>query len=125
PAVNGLVVYKGGPVSAVWAIYLSTAGALNVYFTTTPTGQFNRASSALPVTDGQGLWMKVTRVQSTGVVTWYTAADALTEPGTWTQLGGTQVLNAGEAIVTSTNAVQLGEGGGGLLNGRMLRFIVR
>lgn len=69
-------------------------------------------------------WYRVTRVQSTGVVTFLLSSDGIQ----WTPLGTTQVIEAGTAIWDSTAVVEIGSrnnGGSGSLKGNVYYAEIR
>lgn len=79
-----------------WLIQLNNTG--RIYFASTADGstiRYNQATSVIPVSDGQPLWLRFTRVASTGVANWYWAADQATVPTSWTQLGSTLAGTSG------------------------------
>lgn len=93
-----------------WAYYLDSVGKLNFEMTSNGSTAVTVASSVAVVgTDGQPLWLRVTRTKTSGVVTFYTSSDGTT----WTQLGTTQTLSAGVAIFTSTSIIEVGSVGAG------------
>ena len=62
-----------------------------LYYQQTRTGSFNLASSSVGIGASYSGWVRMTRVSSTGVVTFYTSSDGTT----WTQLGTTSTLYTG------------------------------
>ena len=76
--------------------------------------------------DGQTYWLKVTRVRSTGVVTFYKANNAPTEPTTWTTVESV-TTTPNQALATTTREFILGglDPGYWPFKGRILRTIVR
>jgi hypothetical protein len=81
-----------------------------LYFTTSTTGSDSVASNssvAVPFSAGQAGWVRVTRNATTGAVTYYTAADSSSEPGSWTQLGTTQ-STAASNIYNSNSQLEIG-----------------
>lgn len=60
------------------ALIVNTTGSLNTY-----------TSSAAGLTAGQNVWLRVTRVASTGVITFFKSADSSQEPYVWTQISQT------------------------------------
>jgi hypothetical protein len=81
------------------------SGLLSFAISTTGSDFPQVNSSIAPtVSDGADLWVRVTRVQATGVTTFYTSDDG----ETWTQLGTTATLSAGSAIWDSPQPVELG-----------------
>lgn len=71
------------------------------------------ASAALSFANGSVGWIRVTRVQSTGVSTWQTSPDGVT----WTVLTTSSPVSAGIAIFDSTALLQVGaQNSGGSAN---------
>ena len=101
----------------------------NLYFRTSTTGSdavSSNSSVAVPFSAGQAGWVRVTRNATTGTVTYYTAPDSSSEPGSWTQLGTTQ-STAASSIYSSNSQLEIGThlGGGSPLTGTIYRAIVR
>jgi hypothetical protein len=75
-------------------------------------------------------WVRCTYVAATGIVTFYTAADSPTIPGSWTALGSTRALTPTGALFNPTSATrwQVGDvttGSANPLAGRIYRVILR
>ena len=85
-----------------WGVYLSGTTPVLI----NPAGV---ATAFIPFAYGQVYWMRVTRVESTGVVTFYTSLDGVT----WTQLG-TTVTGASGAISGGAVAISWDVGAGAL-----------
>jgi hypothetical protein len=88
-------------------------------------------SSAVPaLVDGTTYWLKVTFDLNNGAaghdVKFYTAADAITEPGSWTQVG-TTVTTAGAitAVSANTEPLRIGQATAAPASGKFYRVIVR
>lgn len=84
------------------------------------TGQ---STAAVPFSDLQGGWLRVTRNATTGDVTHYWAADSASVPSSWTQLGDV-VATTAEGIFNGTQILELGSTHTGtttLLSGRIYR----
>ncbi len=116
-ASYGLGVNLGGPTVIV-AVF---------YFTDAPATPIFGASSAVPFVDGTSYWVKMTRVQATGVTSFFYAADSETEPTSWTA-AGTPVVGATKTIVSGTDLLTLGalnNAGAWQLVGSIKRGIVR
>lgn len=72
-------------------------------------------------------WYRVRRVVSSGVVTWETANDSTVEPSAGWSSFGSVALNAGVALPTAANPLEVGSRdlGTGPMTGSMYRAIVR
>lgn len=83
-------------------------------------------SGAHGLSVGDTVWLRVTRVKSTGVNTIYKAADQASIPTSWTQIA-TQTLNAGASFFNGANPVQIGSSGGSSFPfaGSIYRAIIR
>lgn len=108
---------------------LSTTGQLVLVLSTTGGDALQAVSSTgIPSAAAPTLWIKMTRLRSTGAVTFYTAPDAPNEPTSWTQLG-TPITTAGTAAMfPSTAPVEIGSiatGTAQMFAGRIARAIVR
>lgn len=62
------------------------------------------STASVPAADGTAKWVKVTRVQSSGVHTFSTSDDG----NNWTPLGNTVTAGAGTALTDTTAVVELG-----------------
>lgn len=106
-------------------LYMGATGAF--VLRTSPDGSaLSSATSAVPsFVDGSTYWVRVTRVASTGVVVFYTAADSASMPSSWTTL--TTTANTAGAIFDSTCALEVGSNGGGTNTwaGKLYRAQVR
>ena len=114
--------------NASYLFRLATSGALQLNFTTNgSTSVAAQSTAAVAAADGSARWVKVTRVAASGLVRFYTAPDAPTEPTTWTQLG-TDVTMAAGGIFAGTSPLEIGTfntGTSGPFAGRIARAIVR
>jgi hypothetical protein len=91
--------------------------------TTTPAGY---AGTAPPFVDGQPYWLKVTRNATTGLISFFYAADSPTEPTSWTATG--TISSPAGAIGAGTANINIGarlNGALELTSGRIYRAIVR
>lgn len=120
---NNIVVKDGSPRG--WRLVATSARvfALNPFL---PAAGIN--STAIPVANGTMVWVKVTRVATTGLISYYWAADQATEPTSWTALNsGTGT--AGAMLDSTTGvAVEVGARSAGSIEpftGRIARVIVR
>ena len=89
-----------------WNMSVITTGVLRFQYSTDgASGTIATADSSVAptVADGESLWVRVTRVKSTGVHTFYTSADGVT----WTQLGTTATAGAGAAMFSGSANLQL------------------
>lgn len=117
PATDTMIVAKwvGGGASNSFAFLVRSTGVLRLFISTTGADFPLGDSTAAPtVSDFGRLWVRVTRVQASGVTTFYTSPDG----STWTQLGNTVVISAGSAIFDGTEPLTLG-GDTGAVNNRM------
>jgi hypothetical protein len=84
--VNGyMLVAKGYASDFIW--YLGPT-SISLGLGLTPAVFAAVAWSSRPA-DGVTIWLKVTRAALTGVITFYTAADSVNEPTSWTTIGST------------------------------------
>lgn len=108
PSVTMTLFAKGSwtsPMNPAYAINLMTTGVLKFFIGDTSSSYVQVDSTvATGFADGSSHWIRVTRVRSTGVVTYFTSADGVT----WTQLGATQVLSAGTFINDSPSPTWIG-----------------
>jgi len=97
--------------------YVTNAGGALVLATSPDGSTLSYATSSIAptVSDGNGIWVRATRVASSGVVKFYTSTDAATtSPGsvTFTQLGTDQSNTAG-AIYNGVANLEVGSSQGG------------
>lgn len=84
--VNGyMLIAKGYASDFIW--YLGPTN-ISLGLGMTPAVFVSVAWSSRPA-DGVAVWLKVTRAALTGVITFYTAADSVNEPTSWTTIGST------------------------------------
>lgn len=85
------------------------------------------STADVPFTDGVGGWLKATRIATTGVIRFYTAADQPLEPTTWTKLGADVASPTGGLLRPGTTPFRIGAStfDGEELHGRISRVIVR
>lgn len=108
-------------------------GPSNVAFYTVMGGLLRSgvATWASRPANGTAVWLKVTRVASTGVVTFFSAADQATEPSSWTTIGtgslptgnsdaSASLVGFGAGVQTATNYI-----GGERMKGKFYRGIIR
>lgn len=128
-----------GALQTIVAKDQSAAGSRSWYLSITADGRLRFSQSAdgtsaptsvstgvLAVTDGVMVWVKVTRVAATGLVSFYTAADSPTEPTTWTSVG-TATSATGPLYAGTANLMIAARGTGSTepFMGRIARAIVR
>lgn len=113
--------------SRTYSLALNTTGGLRMFLSDDLTNEVNFAGSALTVSDGALLWVKATRRKSDGRVQYFQAADAASEPASFTQVGSDGTLLAATSIATSTTVLTLGGLGNNTLpwSGQMRRAILR
>lgn len=104
--------------SKAWAFNLDAVGTIRLYYSLDGSAALSVASTVtVAYAPGTTSWYRFTRVQSTGVVTFYTSTDGTT----WTQVGATVVASAGSALFNSTSAVFIG----GIAGTPVSNFFVR
>jgi hypothetical protein len=84
------IIGKWNSSNLSYTLGIASAGKLYLALSANGTTQGNAQSSvALPITTNQVVWVRATWVQSSGVVTFYTASGSILNPvaGDWTQLG--------------------------------------
>lgn len=80
-------------------------GTLILYISINGSTNVNAVSTVAPtVADGASLWVRVTRVKTTGVVTFYTSSDG----ASWSQLGNTVTLSANNGLFDSNASFGVG-----------------
>jgi hypothetical protein len=94
PAAGVVVASRRGadPAHSQWTLFIDTTGQMHttLYFDVggTSTSSIAQTTAATPLAfDGNWKWFKITRVQSTGMVNFYTAPDTGSNsvvPTTWT-----------------------------------------
>jgi hypothetical protein len=90
----------------------------------------NLSSVVVPFTGSTPGWVRTTYVASTALVTFYTAADSPTVPGTWTQLGTTRTLTPvgaafNPAVTTRWQVGDVTTGSANPYTGRIYRVILK
>ncbi len=117
----GEIVNKGIASSGGSYMLRFTGTAIQFFFglTATATSSVATSSVSLPFTTGQIGWVRVTRQQSSGTVTFYTS----TNGSSWTQLGTTGVINAGTAMYSGTGqSLAIGTGSTAAYVGNVYRI---
>lgn len=84
-----------------------TGGELSLGIRTAGVNTFYTSTLATGISNGAKAWVRVTRDRSSGDVKFWTAADSITEPGAWSQLG-TTVAGSTSAITNSTSSLYVG-----------------
>lgn len=84
------------------------------------------ATQALAPSNGSAIWYRNTYTSASGAIDFYSAADATSEPSSWTQLG-TSVSSPSGLLGTNATALRLGLSGANLLpfTGWFYRAILR
>lgn len=106
---------------------VGATGLLNLTISIDGSTTNGVSSDAPGLVGGTAYWLRVTRTQVDGVTKFYSAADQVNEPTTWTQIGADKTLLAGSAIFSSTSFLSLGIRFTDTepLRGRIYRAIVR
>ena len=89
-----------------WWWYLD---ATTISFSPTLSGgtEFKNVTWSSRPANGAAIWLRVTRVASTGVITFFSAADSSTVPSSWTTIG-TTTSTAGNLISNPSMSVGIG-----------------
>jgi hypothetical protein len=92
-----------------WLFYLN--GSTNISFAPTLSGgtEFTGVTWSSRPANGTAIWLRVTRVASTGVITFFSAADSSTVPSSWTTIG-TTTSTAGNLLSDPAKYVGIGAG---------------
>jgi hypothetical protein len=130
PAVINVIANKDvstGSAVRSWTFRLTATGALQLLVSVDGTALLSAIGSVVPAVDGTALWVKATRVAATGLVSFYSAADAPTEPSSWTARGTASTTAGTMTNGTSPLVIGARSAGGALepLAGRIMRVIVR
>lgn len=123
PASESVLLSKWTNVGSqqAWSFQIQANGVPKLYLSTTGANILTWAASTGPtVTDGTGLWVRVTRSTSTGDGVFYTSQDGVT----WTQLG-TTIAGTGGAIFDSTAPIEIGTNQGGTVGPFALSGVYR
>lgn len=129
PAVQSAIMgkYTTTANQRSFTFAIGTSGQLVFTMSTTGGDFLQHLSNVLPA-NSLPMWIKVTRVRSTGAVNFYTAPDAPIEPTTWTNLGPTGTIGVGVGMFVSTAPVEIGAIATGLAQvfaGLVRRVIIR
>lgn len=122
-AEQALVAKWTNPSSRSYLFSVLTTGALRLRLTTDgSTSVIADSSVATGVTDGAIKWVRVTWVDATNVIAFFTSDDGVT----WSQLGSTGSINiAGIADTTAALEVGTFSSGSGLLAGNVFYAEIR
>ena len=126
--VGTLVAKYTGSVRS-YRLDLNTGGTLRLYLTTDGSTEPASATSSASVgfSTGQAGWVRATWRASDGRVQYFTAADSVDVPTSWTQLG-TDKSQSIPSIYSGSAALEVGSSFGGTalpFSGRIMRAIVR
>jgi hypothetical protein len=122
---------RGGANQKSWLWAATTGGLMRLYYSTDGSTEATATSTAaVPFTNGQAGWLKITLDVDNGAggrdVKFFTAADQATEPTTFTQLGATITTAGTISLFNSTSVVSVGAyADGGWTSGKFYRAIVR
>lgn len=116
-----------------YRLILLTTGALELQHSSDgSTTKTATSTASVSGTDGAYLWVKATLDVDNGAGGWsvkfYTAANAASEPSSWTQLGSTVTTATASSVYASTANLTLGARSNGTTNpftGSMNRVILR
>lgn len=115
PSVTGVVMAKGSAIGNVpYALYISSSGPgrLSVVVNDGTTTYTYNSATAMPFTDGETYWVKVTFQKDNGtnsVARFFYALDRLSEPGAWNEWGAPQTdARITSNLVASTQAIGIG-----------------
>lgn len=131
PAAESTIVAKDATGQRSYRLYVTTAGALTLAWTTDGSTVLSQASSVPAFTNGTTYWVRATLDVNDGAagrnVTFYTAADQEMEPLNWTLLS-THTTAGTTSIYSGTSRLEIGSrNGGGTTNlaGDIYRVIIR
>lgn len=122
-ATEGVLVGKWdvNPGQRAFSLNVTETGRIQFRFSRDGAEQIIVAGDVLGFANASVQWVRVTRVASTGTVTFFKSTDGVT----WTQVGGTQAPAAGDLF---NSTLQLGVGGIGnsfILTGKIFYAEVR
>ncbi len=117
PATSQTLIARSTSLSNIqFRFLINQTGGLRLLYSLNGTATFTVESTvSAPFTNGRSYWMRVTRNKTTGVVTFYTAADSPIEPQAWTQLGST-VASTTTSYFNSTSNIEIGSSVAGTIN---------
>lgn len=126
PAALSALVSKYVATTSGYALQVDTAGTLSLVVRLAASDITVSSTVATGFVDGSSHWLRVTRVSSTGVVTFYTAPDIPDIPTNWTILG-TAVTGTSGAITSGTALLYVGvrNGASNATAGKFFRFLIR
>lgn len=108
PAATQALVSKFTVANQGYEVFLNTAGTLALIMRIAAADVTATSTVAPTISDGQAMWLRVTRVSSTGIVSFYTAPDQDNVPTAWTLLGATVASTTG-AVTTGSTSFVVGE----------------
>lgn len=126
PSAIQILLSKRPGGQAGYSMALDTTGKLYCSLSDGATTVDYLSTAATSFTDGQAGWLKVTFSNSLNEIKFYTAADASSEPGSWSQLGAT--TSATQDLAAGTGVLAVGGVSGSGQNpfaGKFYRAIVR
>lgn len=123
PSVIQTLIGKG---NTAYRVYVNTDGTITLGVYVSAVERTPTSSVAPTVSNGQALWLRVTRNATTGATNFYTAADRPSLPTQWTQLGSADVASTTGAVGTNATALYLGtyNGTSELLAGNVYEAVV-
>lgn len=126
PASVQTVFSKYAAATAGYEVQVNTDGTIRFVARLAASDITVASTIALPAVDGQTYWIKVSRIQSTGVVSFYYAQDSVAEPPAYNQLG-TSVTSTTGVMTSGAQALTLGERTGGTQSaaGKLFRAMMR
>ena len=123
---NQVLISRVGTSGQYTYEFVNLNGAFGLFLSTDGTTFSNTYSTAHGLVNGQTYWVKVVRVTSSGVITWYKADDQATEPVSWTTIFSSGAVSAGSLPFASTEPLYIGgRTSAQPLAGRMYRAIIR
>ena len=115
-STNQTIMSKWGSTNAerAYSLDLNSVGQLIFVFFDGSTIRVDSGSSVIPATDKDVIWVRATRVQSTGLVSYYWSDDNTMDDTavSWNAIG-TSTLQAGVAMQASTGSLFLSTPGDG------------
>lgn len=133
PATNQFFLSKLPPGNRAYSLYVngsSSLGKLDMDISLDGTNIISALSTVAPtITDGQILWVRVTRTSADGVVKFYTANGSIISPSgsDWTQLGANVSTTSG-SLSNATSNLDIGSHNGGTsspMAGKLYRAQIR
>jgi hypothetical protein len=131
PASASSLVAKWDPGTISYTLALASGGDLRFLWSTNGTNSLAMASAILPFTDGVAYWLRVTFDVNNGsggrTTRFFWAADQVTEPTAWTQIGSDVIATGITSIFPGSSQLAVGvtPAAGWFTAGRFYRAIVR